>query len=105
MRPLLEFLDYMIGAAFNLYWWVVLATVIVSWMVSGNVINTYSPFVRSLRQALGVVTEPLLKPIRRRLPDFGGFDLSPIVLLFACLLVSEFLRGVVIRGWLIPMFP
>ena len=94
MIPLLLFIDYLL----QLYEYVVIAAVVVSWLIQFNVINTYNPFVRSLLQALTAVTEPLLKPIRRVMPDLGGLDISPIILLLALL----FVRSVVIDGWLIP---
>ena len=96
MIPLLQFINYVIG----LYEMVVIAAVVFSWLIAFNVINSYNPFVRSLWQALGAVTEPLLKPIRRMMPDLGGLDLSPIILLLALL----FLRMVVIEGWLVSAF-
>lgn len=92
MIPLLQFIVYLIG----LYEVVVIAAVVFSWLIAFNVINAQNPFVRSLWQALTAVTEPLLKPIRRMMPDLGGLDLSPIVLLLALL----FLRTVVIEGWI-----
>ncbi len=96
MVPLLVFIAYVI----SLYEIVVIAAVILSWLIGFNVINAYNPFVRSLWQAVGAVTEPLLRPIRRMMPDLGGIDLSPIILLLALL----FLRSVVIHGWMIPAF-
>src|SRR5258708_17672116 len=83
MISLLQFIDYLI----RLYEWVVIASVIVSWLIAFNVVNAYNPFVRSVWQALGAVTEPLLRPIRRYMPDLGGLDISPIVLLLACYFV------------------
>lgn len=94
MIPLLLFIDYLL----QLYEYVVIAAVVVSWLIQFNVINTHNPFVRSLLQALTAVTEPLLKPIRRVMPDLGGLDVSPIILLLALL----FVRSVVIDGWMIP---
>ena len=93
MIPLLYFIDYVL----DLYKYVVIAAVIFSWLIGFNVINAHNPFVRSLWQALLAVTEPLLKPIRRFLPDLGGLDISPIVLLLGIV----FVQFVVIRGWLI----
>ena len=93
MIPLLLFIDYLI----NLYEWVIILSVIFSWLIAFNVINAYNPFVRTVWQVLGALTEPLLRPIRRWMPDLGGIDLSPIVLLLACV----FVRSVVIHGWLI----
>lgn len=96
MIPLLLFIAYVI----ELYEYVVIAAVILSWLIGFNVINSHNPFVRSLWQGITAVTEPLLKPIRRVMPDLGGLDLSPVILLLACL----FVRWVVIGGWMIPAF-
>ncbi|MGE0769627.1 MAG: YggT family protein [Hyphomicrobiaceae bacterium] len=96
MVPLLQFIDGIV----LLYWWVVIAAVVMSWLIAFNVINPYNQFVRTIWQAVNALTEPLLRPIRRFMPDLGGLDLSPIVLLLAV----EFIRRVVIWGWLIPYF-
>ena len=94
MIPLLEFLAYVL----HLYEYVVIAAVVLSWLIGFGVINTHNQFVRSLWQAITAMTEPLLKPIRRIMPDLGGLDLSPVILLLAIL----FIRWVVIYGWIIP---
>ena len=96
MIPLLQFIEYVIG----LYEIVVIAAVVMSWLIAFNVINAHNQFVRSLWQGFNAVTEPLLRPIRRMMPDLGGIDISPVILLLACM----FLRFVVINGWLIPLF-
>jgi YggT family protein len=93
MIPLLQFVDYVI----HLYEYVVIANVIFSWLVAFNVVNAYNPFVRSILQAVGALTDPILKYIRRIMPNLGGLDLSPVILLLFC----YFLRFVVIQGWLI----
>lgn len=67
----------------NLYFWVILITVIMSWLIGFNVINGSNPYVRQINYALHRLTEPLLGPIRRFLPDLGGIDISPIFLLLA----------------------
>jgi YggT family protein len=90
MIRLLDFLSYIV----HLYEWVVIAAVIFSWLFAFNVINYSNPFVRSLWQAISAVTDPLLKPIRRIMPNLGGLDLSPIILLLGCL----FVRAVVIEN-------
>ncbi len=89
MIELLGFLQYLI----SLYVYVVLAVVILGWLLAFNVINGRNNFVQSLWHALNAVTEPLLAPIRRALPNLGAVDISPIVLLVA-------LEGV--RSFLIP---
>jgi YggT family protein len=85
MIELLGFVNYVI----TLYTYVVLAAVILSWLIAFNVINPYNPFVRSLWQAVSAVTEPFLRPIRRVMPDLGGIDISPIILLLACYFVQS----------------
>lgn len=77
MNPFL----WLILTIIDLYFWVILASVVLSWLVAFNVVNRTNPYVRQIGQALQRLTEPLLKPIRRFLPDLGGIDLSPIVLL------------------------
>jgi YggT family protein len=85
MLELLGFISYVI----TLYTYVVIAAVVMSWLISFNVINAYNPFVRTLWQALGAVTEPFLRPIRRMMPDLGGIDLSPVVLLLVCVFIQS----------------
>ena len=63
----------------ELYKWVVIAAVIVSWLVAFNVINSHNNFVRSVLRILYALTEPVFRPIRRIIPAIGGLDLSPLV--------------------------
>lgn len=67
----------------DLYWWVVVIAVVVSWLVAFGVLNTYNEFARSLIRALAALTEPVFRPIRRILPSLGGLDLSPLIVLIA----------------------
>ena len=64
----------------DIYWWVVLATIILSWLIAFNVINTRNQVVDTIWRTLLALTEPVLRPIRRILPKLQGIDLSPIVL-------------------------
>lgn len=72
---------YIFNAVASLYIFVIFVTVILSWLISFNVINRHNGFVDSVWRACVALTEPLLKPIRKFLPNFGGIDISPIVLL------------------------
>ena len=63
----------------DIYKWVVIAAVIVSWLTAFNVINSHNNFVRSLLHILYALTEPVFRPIRKILPSMGGLDLSPII--------------------------
>ena len=74
--------------------YVIIAQAILSWLVAFNVINTYNDFVRSFLNALDRITEPLYRPIRRILPDFGGIDFSPLVVLLLIYVLRILLSGV-----------
>jgi YggT family protein len=78
-RAMLNPIAALIITILDIYKWIVIAAVIVSWLVAFNVINQYNHFVRSLLRALAALTEPVFRPIRRVLPPMGGLDLSPIV--------------------------
>lgn len=84
---------WLINALFNLVWWIILASVVLSWLFAFNIVNVNNPTVRQISYGLSRVTEPLLSPIRRILPNMGGLDLSPIILLLGL----EFLRRFVIE--------
>lgn len=73
--------------------WIIVVQAILSWLVAFNVINTYNRFVRSLLHALDRMTTPLYRPIRRILPDFGGLDFSPIVILLLIYVLRILLAG------------
>ena len=64
----------------DLYRWVLIAMIIMSWLISFNVINTRNAFVEGLWRVLNQLTEPVLRPIRRFMPNFSGLDISPIIL-------------------------
>ena len=80
---MLELLGF-ISSLITLYIYIIIASAIMSWLIAFNVINPYNQFVRSLWQALNAVTEPALRPIRRFMPDLGGIDISPVVLILLC---------------------
>ncbi len=73
--------------------WIIIGQVILSWLLAFNVLNVGSGGVRAFIVALDRLTAPLYRPIRRLLPDFGGIDFSPLVLLLAIAIVSKLLGG------------
>ena len=73
--------------------YIIIAQVILSWLVAFNVINTQSNFVRTVLVALDRLTGPIYRPIRKLMPDFGGIDFSPIVVLLAIQIVRKLLVG------------
>jgi len=70
-------------ALLDLYWWVVVIAVVVSWLVAFGVLNTYNEFARTIIRALAALTEPVFRQIRRVIPPIGGLDLSPLIVLIA----------------------
>lgn len=78
----------------NLVWWIIVVQIILSLLIAFNVINTYNDLVRSLHQGLEKLTEPMYRPIRRVLPDFGQIDFSPAVVLIGLQIVQMVLANV-----------
>ncbi len=77
--------------------WIIIAQAIISWLVAFNVVNTSSNFVRTLLDGLDRLTAPMYRPIRRIMPDFGGIDLSPIVLILAIQIVRKLVEGLALE--------
>lgn len=75
--------------------WVIIIQVILSWLFVLNVLNTSSHGVRSFAVAIDRLTAPLYRPIRRMLPDFGGIDFSPLVIIIIIQIIKKLLGGVV----------
>ena len=87
----------LIDAILQLYTFVVFAMVIMSWLVGFNVINRHNQFVDMIWRTLVALTEPVLGPIRRIMPNLGGLDLSPVVLLFGVFFLREMNRWLSVR--------
>jgi YggT family protein len=86
----------LLNTVITIYIWLLIASVVLSWLIAFNVVNTGNHFVYQIRDFLHRITEPLLRPIRNLLPNLGGIDISPIVLILALYFVRdlafEFLR-------------
>jgi YggT family protein len=85
---LLQIADYLLWILL----WIIIVQAVMSWLIVFNVINTHNDFVRQILYGLNRLTEPLYRPIRRIMPDFGALDFSPLVVL----LIIQILRGIVI---------
>ncbi len=85
MRIILEIILMLL----DIYWWVVLAMIIFSWLFAFNIINGRNQIVDAVWRVLYALTEPVLRPIRRVIPTIGGLDLSPIVLFIAIYFVQR----------------
>jgi YggT family protein len=85
MNPLL----WLVHTVITLYIWVLIAAAVLSWLVAFNVVNPYNQAVRSIGDALYRLTEPALRPIRNILPNLGGIDVSPIILILILMFLER----------------
>ena len=83
---------WLIETLIDLVTWLVIASAIVSWLVAFNVVNMRNQFIRTVVEMLYRLTEPMLRPIRRMMPNLGGVDISPVILLLALFFLREALR-------------
>ncbi|MAU40356.1 MAG: hypothetical protein CMF31_01925 [Kordiimonas sp.] len=81
----------LIATVIDLYIWALIISVILSWLVAYNVVNTGNKFVLTVMDFLNRITAPALRPIRNILPDMGGLDLSPIVLILGLIFLKNLL--------------
>jgi len=89
MAELIGFIVYLL----QLFIWVIIIQAILSWLVAFNVVNTSNRFVHAVLTGLDRLLNPLLRPIRRLLPDMGGIDLSPLLLILGIMLTQRLLQG------------
>ncbi|MBE1504955.1 YggT family protein [Rhizobium viscosum] len=93
MAGILQAIFLIIDVALNLYWYVIIASAIFSWLYAFNVINSNNQFVNQLGSFFYNATEPALRPIRRFLPNLGGIDISPIILLLIIIFIQAILNN------------
>jgi YggT family protein len=93
----MQSLVWLIGTVIQIYIFILIVQVVMSWLIAFNVVNTRNRFVYTVADIAYKLTEPALRPIRRILPAFGGIDLSPVVLIlllgFLQRLLPELLLG------------
>jgi YggT family protein len=74
--------------ALNLYWWVIVISAVLSWLIAFNVVNYRNQVVAQVDTTLKALTEPVLAPIRRRMPNLGAVDISPIIVLLGIIFIQ-----------------
>lgn len=85
----------LIDTVLSLYVWLLIASAVLSWLVAFNVVNTRNRAVYAIGDFLYRVTEPALRPIRRVMPNLGGMDISPVILI----LLIFFIRNLMAEYW------
>jgi YggT family protein len=83
----------------NVVWWLIIASVVASWLVAFGVVNTRNDVVYRILDILNRVTEPMLRPIRRLIPPMGGLDLSPMILLLIIYVLEREIGIVLARSY------
>ena len=91
---LLQIVDLLLGVLR----WIIILQAILSWLVAFNVINTYNDFVRQVLFALDKITEPIYRPIRKVMPDFGALDLSPLVALLLIIILQMVISHAMVQA-------
>ncbi len=91
--PLLQ----LILAVINIYVWVLVASVVLSWLIAFGVVNTSNRFIYSIGDIIYRITEPALRPIRNILPNMGNVDLSPVVLILLLWFVESMLIRIIVK--------
>ncbi len=96
MIPLIQFIVMVI----DLYIWIIIASAVLSWLIAFGVVNTQNRFVYLLADGLHRLTQPALRHLRQFVPNLGGIDITPVILILGLI----FLKNVVLIGWLAPNF-
>ena len=89
MRALLD----VILLILQIYVWLLIAAAVLSWLIAFNVVNTHNQVVATIAEFLYRITEPVLRPIRSIMPNLGGIDISPVILI----LIIFFIENVIVR--------
>jgi YggT family protein len=97
-RPMNPFL-WLITTIIDLYIWILIASAVLSWLVVFNVVNTRNPIVNSVGDFLYRVTEPALRPIRNIMPNLGGIDISPVILIIGLLFLKQLIFWLYIQAF------
>jgi YggT family protein len=88
MEPILLLLYRVI----DIYFYILIINIVLSWLIAFNVVNTQNRLVVTILYATNRLTDPLLNPVRRILPNLGGIDISPIILVLCLLFIQDYIR-------------
>lgn len=94
MSTVLVPLISVVSIAINLYIWAIIISAVLSWLIAFDVVNTRNRFVYTIVDFLWRVTEPALRPIRQFLPNLGGIDISPIILILFLFFLQSVLGNI-----------
>lgn len=82
----------------DVYFWIIIIQVALSWLIAFNVVNTSNPAARNFIDLLNKLTDPVFKPLRKYIPSIGGIDITPIIVIFGIFLLKNLVAGLFLRG-------
>jgi YggT family protein len=88
MEPILLLLYRVI----DIYFYILIINIVLSWLIAFNIVNTQNKIVVTVLYATNRLTDPLLNPVRRIIPNLGGIDISPIILVLCLLFIQDYIR-------------
>jgi YggT family protein len=89
VAPIMRSVLYIILLVLDIYIWLLIAAAVLSWLIAFNVVNTRNQVVSMVGEFLFRITEPVLRPIRSILPNLGGIDVSPVILILLIILIKD----------------
>ena len=97
--PILNALLYIFNTIVDLYIFVVIIAVVVSWLIAFGVLNTYNANARTLVRVLDALTRPVFRPVQRILPSIGGLDLTPLIVVIALQVIRSLVNSYAVMLW------
>lgn len=98
IADILVFISYLL----TIYVWILIASAVMSWLIAFNVINPYNQVVRTIGEFLYRITEPVLRPIRNILPNLGGIDISPVIVILVIFFIQSVVIPNLVRALIVP---
>lgn len=84
----------------EIYSFIIIASVIVSWLLAFNVLSTQNPHTRNLLSLLGRLTDPVMRPVQKYIPPIGGIDITPIVIIFGIMILQRVVATIFFTGYM-----
>ena len=94
----MEFIGRLLVVLLDIYFWIIIISVVISWLIAFDVVNARSEQAQNLIRLLNKATDPVYRRLRKFIPDIGGIDITPMIVIFALVLLQNFIRNIFIYG-------
>ncbi|MDP7143228.1 MAG: YggT family protein [Alphaproteobacteria bacterium] len=94
----MEFIGRLLVVLLDIYFWIIIISVVISWLIAFDVVNARSAQAQNLIRLLNKATDPVYRRLRKFIPDIGGIDITPMIVIFALVLLQNFIRNIFIYG-------